>query len=117
MQLCTPFDIAQAGACVRRATTHTDLQLRARALGIPVHIIHNASIMTAVGACGLQLYRFGEASTPIFHLEDVHASLAAGREPAACACPLLLRCCLLPGSAEDFVIASTWERGLDADLW
>ena len=43
-----------------RATTHTDLELRARALKIPTKVIHNASIMNAVGACGLQLYRFGE---------------------------------------------------------
>lgn len=32
-----------------------------------MQIIHNASIMNAVGACGLQLYRFGEAiSIPFF---------------------------------------------------
>jgi len=43
-----------------RATTHTDLQLRARQLGIPVRVVHNASVMNAVGTCGLQLYRFGE---------------------------------------------------------
>lgn len=43
-----------------RATTHTDLQLRARERGIPVSVVHNASVMNAVGACGLQLYRFGE---------------------------------------------------------
>jgi diphthamide biosynthesis methyltransferase len=47
-----------------RATTHTDLELRARDLGIPVKIIHNASIMNAVGVCGLQLYRFGEVGLP-----------------------------------------------------
>ena len=46
-----------------RATTHTDLELRARKLGIPVRTIHNASIMNAVGVCGLQLYRFGEVRT------------------------------------------------------
>ena len=46
-----------------RATTHTDLQLRAHALGIETKVIHNASIMNAVGCCGLQLYRFGEVST------------------------------------------------------
>jgi len=46
--------------CASRATTHTDLQLRARDLDIPVRIIHNASILNAVGACGLQLYRYGE---------------------------------------------------------
>ena len=42
------------------ATTHTDILLRARALGITTRVIHNASIMNAVGACGLQLYNFGQ---------------------------------------------------------
>lgn len=50
----------------RSATTHTDLELRARSLGIPVRVIHNASIMNAVGACGLQLYRFGESISIVF---------------------------------------------------
>ena len=47
-------------SCPHRATTHTDLELRARVLSIPTKVIHNASIMNAIGACGLQLYRFGE---------------------------------------------------------
>lgn len=42
------------------ATTHTDLKLRAHQLGVPVEIISNASILNAVGSCGLQLYHFGE---------------------------------------------------------
>lgn len=42
------------------ATTHTDLILRAKERGIKFQIIHNASIMNAVGSCGLQLYHFGE---------------------------------------------------------
>ncbi|KAF6200430.1 hypothetical protein GE061_006733 [Apolygus lucorum] len=42
------------------ATTHTDIVLRARQMGIPTRVIHNASIMNAIGCCGLQLYRFGE---------------------------------------------------------
>ena len=53
-----------------RATTHTDLQLRARALGIEVRVVHNASIISAVGACGLQLYRYGEASAHLFLSEQ-----------------------------------------------
>lgn len=41
--------------------------MRAKTLGIEVEVVHNASIMNAVGACGLQLYRFGEAiSIPFF---------------------------------------------------
>lgn len=43
------------------ATTHADLWLRAKQRGLDVTIVHNASIMNAVAACGLQLYRFGEA--------------------------------------------------------
>ena len=38
------------------ATTHTDMWLRAKELGIEVQAIHNASIMNAAGCCGLQLY-------------------------------------------------------------
>ena len=39
----------------RSATTHTDLVLRAHQLNIPYQVIHNASIMNAVGCCGLQV--------------------------------------------------------------
>lgn len=38
-----------------RATTHSDLILRATSLGIPYRVIHNASILNAVGCCGLQV--------------------------------------------------------------
>eukprot|EP00916_Digyalum_oweni_P002093 GHVL01003894.1.p1 GENE.GHVL01003894.1~~GHVL01003894.1.p1 ORF type:complete len:273 (-),score=54.20 GHVL01003894.1:38-856(-) len=42
------------------ATTHTDLIIRAKMNNVKVEVTHNASIMTAVAVCGLQLYRFGE---------------------------------------------------------
>jgi diphthine synthase len=49
------------------ATTHTDLVLRAKERQIPVEMIHNTSIMGAAGACGLQLYNFGQTvSIPFF---------------------------------------------------
>ncbi|KAL5703824.1 diphthine methyl ester synthase [Ranunculus cassubicifolius] len=49
------------------ATTHTDLVVRAKKEGIEVKVIHNASVMNAVGVCGLQLYRYGETvSIPFF---------------------------------------------------
>lgn len=51
------------------ATTHTDLVIRARELGIPFESIHNASIMNAVGACGLQLYQFGQTVSLVFFTE------------------------------------------------
>jgi len=45
------------------ATTHVDLVLRARKAGIKVEIIHNASIMNAVGDTGLELYKFGKTTS------------------------------------------------------
>lgn len=49
------------------ATTHSDLVVRAKNMGIEVKVVHNASVMNAVGICGLQLYRYGETiSIPFF---------------------------------------------------
>jgi diphthine methyl ester synthase len=49
------------------ATTHTDLLIRSNSLGIKTSVIHNASIMNAIGICGLQLYSFGQTiSIPFF---------------------------------------------------
>lgn len=52
------------------ATTHTDLWLRAKEMGIETRVIHNASIMNAVGACGLQLYSFGQTVSIPYFRED-----------------------------------------------
>lgn len=50
-----------------RATTHSDLVVRAKKLGVEVKVVHNASVMNAIGVCGLQLYRYGETiSIPFF---------------------------------------------------
>eukprot|EP00906_Rhabdomonas_costata_P002729 RCo004245 len=44
------------------ATTHSDLVVRCHQRGLPMPtVVHNSSVLTAVGVCGLQLYRFGEA--------------------------------------------------------
>ena len=60
-----------------RATTHTDLQIRAHQKGIKVEVIHNASILNAVGACGLQLYRYGEVrQSMLLNLLDESSFLA-----------------------------------------
>ena len=53
----------------RSATTHADIILRARALNIQTKVIHNASIMNAIGACGLQLYNFGQTVSLVFFTE------------------------------------------------
>jgi len=44
------------------STTHTDLRIRAAAMGVQSRIIHGASIASAVcGLTGLQNYRFGKS--------------------------------------------------------
>eukprot|EP00966_Prymnesium_polylepis_P269211 6218959-Prymnesium_polylepis.1 len=48
------------------ATTHCDLLARAKEMGVPHCVVHNASIMNAIGCCGLQLYRFGETISICF---------------------------------------------------
>ncbi|AJF61081.1 TPA: diphthine synthase [Candidatus Woesearchaeota archaeon] len=49
------------------ATTHIDLFLRAKEKGIQIEMIHNASILTAVGSVGLELYKYGKTtSMPFF---------------------------------------------------
>ena len=45
------------------ATTHIELLKQAHLLGVPVKVIHNASILTAIGITGLQLYKFGKTTS------------------------------------------------------
>lgn len=52
------------------ATTHTDIILRARELNIPVRTIPNASIMSGIGATGLQLYNFGQTVSMVFFTDN-----------------------------------------------
>ncbi len=55
------------------ATTHVDLFLRAKKLNVNVRIIHNASVLTAIGITGLQLYKFGKTTSIPFENENVEA--------------------------------------------
>lgn len=45
------------------ATTHMELLLEARKQGIETKVIHSSSIFTAIAESGLQLYKFGRATT------------------------------------------------------
>lgn len=45
------------------ATTHVDLYLRALKEGIDVRVMHNASVLTAVGMVGLEMYKFGRTAS------------------------------------------------------
>ena len=53
------------------ATTHVDLRLRAKKMGIKTKIIHGSSIVTAVpGLLGLQNYKFGRTTTLAYPEKD-----------------------------------------------
>ncbi|MCD1295785.1 diphthine synthase [Methanocella sp. CWC-04] len=54
------------------ATTHIDLRLRAKEMGISTSIIHGSSIASAVcGLTGLQNYRFGKSATIAFPYKNI----------------------------------------------
>lgn len=52
------------------ATTHVDLLARAKKANIPVTVVHNASIVSAIGATGLQVYKFGKITSIPFAEKD-----------------------------------------------
>lgn len=52
------------------ATTHSDLYLRAKSLGIKVSVVHNASIVSAIGCTGIHIYRLGEIITVPFWMDN-----------------------------------------------
>lgn len=52
------------------ATTHVELFKSAKEKHIPIEVINNASVLTAVGITGLQLYKFGKV-TSIPFIEDI----------------------------------------------
>ena len=45
------------------ATTHIDLMLKCKSQNVDFKIINNASILTAVGITGLQIYKFGKTTS------------------------------------------------------
>ena len=49
------------------ATTHISLYLQALENDIQVQIINNASVLTAIGITGLELYKFGKTTSIPFH--------------------------------------------------
>lgn len=45
------------------ATTHSDLRIRAKEMGIDSYVIHAPSIYSAIAITGLQIYKFGKSAT------------------------------------------------------
>lgn len=59
------------------ATTHADLLLRAKEKNVEVEIIHNASIVSAIGAVGLEVYKFGKITSIPFENKNVKSPYEA----------------------------------------
>jgi len=55
------------------ATTHISLMMDAKKEKVKVKIIHNSSILTAIGVTGLELYKFGRITSIPFDNKDVKA--------------------------------------------
>jgi diphthine synthase len=53
------------------ATTHIDIVQRAREKKIKINIVHNTSIINAVGETGLSLYKFGRVTSIPFDNKDI----------------------------------------------
>ena len=53
------------------ATTHADFVQRAKEKEVEVNVVHNASILSAIGATGLQVYKFGKITSIPFENEKV----------------------------------------------
>lgn len=54
------------------ATTHIELFKQALSKGCPIKIVNNASVLTAIGITGLQLYKFGRKTSIPFIEEHPH---------------------------------------------
>ncbi|MBI4149191.1 diphthine synthase [Candidatus Woesearchaeota archaeon] len=62
------------------ATTHAQLALACRRQSVAYEVIHNASVLTAVGDTGLDLYKFGRVVSIPFHRHDITTPITALEE-------------------------------------
>jgi len=57
------------------ATTHADIMQRALDKKIRVNIVHNASVLNAVGSTGLSLYNFGKVTSIPFDNKNIKSPI------------------------------------------
>ncbi|MBI4439450.1 diphthine synthase [Candidatus Woesearchaeota archaeon] len=62
------------------ATTHQDLKLRAAEKGVEVRVIHNASIISAIGEIGLDVYKYGRITTIPFQNRNIKSPVEVFRQ-------------------------------------
>ncbi len=59
--------IILSGGDAMVSTTHVDLRIRAKRMGVETKVIHASSIISAIpGLTGLQNYRFGKSATVVY---------------------------------------------------
>ena len=102
------------------ATTHIDLMMRARKKEIKVKIIHNASILSAVGIVGLELYKYGKVTSIPFENKDVKAPVEVITENKKNGLHSLVLLDLKPEQDKFMTINTALEflveKGLDSEL-
>ena len=62
------------------ATTHIAILQEARLNKIPYRIINNASVLTAVGITGLEIYKFGRTASIPFNNKDIKTPITILKE-------------------------------------
>tara|TARA_Y100000310_G_C20701911_1_gene830789 strand:+ start:4104 stop:4817 length:714 start_codon:yes stop_codon:yes gene_type:complete len=70
------------------ATTHIALYQEAKEKGVKANIIHNASVLTAIGITGLSLYKFGQTTSIAWHDSDVPMKVIESNKPLHTLCLL-----------------------------
>ena len=102
------------------ATTHIELMMRAKKDGIKVKIIHNASILSAVGVVGLELYKYGKVTSIPFENKDVRAPVEVVLENQKNGLHSLVLLDLRPEQDKFMTINTALEflveKGLDSEL-
>lgn len=100
------------------ATTHVDLLLRAKEKGVATQIVHNASIVSAIGAVGLEVYKYGKITSIPFHHANVSTPVDVYKMNAAMGLHTLFLLDLDPKSGKFLTISEAAayliSKGVDA---
>lgn len=90
------------------ATTHIDLFLEAKKRKISVEVVHNASVVSVIGATGLQVYKFGRTVSVSF--QEGSSFVDAIRQNISVGLHTLLLLDLCPGERKFLSINDAFEK-------
>ena len=90
------------------ATTHINFLIEAKKRNIKIEVIHNASILTAVGITGLQLYKFGKTTSMPF--ADSDAPIQAIKDNQKSNLHTLILLDLVPEKKQFLTISEATQR-------